>query len=364
MSKHTKVVAAPLLALMAIASTETRAEWRCDCTQVTGSCKAGVVVKGSSVQITSDERACARVEYLIDGQPFVALVVDGEHREAWSPRDQAPDVRVQSCEICSDHLPSDADAAPASTAASAPARPAAGTSSPSTAPDTPLIKVAPAYPAGAAGRSGEVVVELDVGADGAVTQARVIEAQPRGVFEQAALDAARRWRYPSGAARTVKEKIGFQAPAARGADATAGAPAGPRNACVKEGNVDELVDIIQVQLIDACPEPVIVRTCAEGFAERADQWVCSPEPIALVARGDALNGLLGEMATDSGRVRFGYTEERYLSRPTATRYAWIACAIGDKACYGAAVRWTEYLNAKPSNVDPLAGSDIDVAVAR
>ena len=231
----------------------------------------------------------------------------------------------------------------------------------SASPKTPLIKVAPSYPEAAGGRSGNVTVEIRVGADGVVTQARVLESQPKGVFDQAALDAARRWRYPVGAARTVKEQIDFRAPAAGRAAATA---AGPRNACVKEGNVDQLVDIVQVQLINACADPVIVRTCAEGFADRADQWVCDEHPIALVARGDALNGGLGEMTTDGGRVRFGYAEERYLSRPAASRYAWIACTVGDRDCYGAAVRWTDYLNAKPSSVDPLAGSEVAVAAAR
>ena len=366
MSKHARAVAAPLVALFAFISASAHAAERCDCTKVTGSCNAGVIVKGSSIQITSDQRSCARVEYYIDRQPFVALVVDGQSQAELPATSHAPDVLVQSCQVCEDHLAmSDASAEPASNAASTAAAvntPATGAPT-SASPDTPFIKVKPAYPESAGGRSGNVTVEMNVGTDGVVTQARIVESQPKGVFDQAALDAARRWRFPAGAARTVKERIDFQAPTAQAA-ANAAAAAGPRNAYVKEGNVDELVDIVQVQLINACADPVILRTCAEGFADHADQWVCDSQPIALVARGDALNGLLGEMATDAGRVRFGYAEERYLSRPVASRYAWIACAVGDRDCYGAAARWTDYLNAKPSDVDPLAGSEVAVAIGR
>jgi len=364
MSKHTRLVVACVGALLAITCASAQAEWRCDCTKITGTCKAGVAVKGSSVHITSDQRTCARVEYYIDGQPFVALVVDGEHQQDWLAHDAAPEVSVQSCQICEDHLlTSDT---PAQSATSAPAQ-ATGSSSAtkSASPDSALIKVAATYPDVARGRSGDVLVEMNIGPDGAVTQARVLESKPSGLFDQSALDAARRWRYPPGVARTVKERIDFQPPAtARAGAAPAAAAPGPRNACIKEGNVDELVDIVQVQLINACAEPVLVRTCTEGFAERADQWVCDEQPVALVARGDALSGLLGEMTTDSGRIRFGYTEEKYLSRPAGSRYALIACAVGDRDCYSAAARWTDYLKAKPSNVDPLAGSDVAVAVVR
>jgi TonB family protein len=34
-----------------------------------------------------------------------------------------------------------------------------------------------------------------VGSDGAVSDVAVVGAQPAGIFEQAALDAVRRWRY-------------------------------------------------------------------------------------------------------------------------------------------------------------------------
>jgi hypothetical protein len=157
-----------------------------------------------------------------------------------------------------------------------------------------------------------------------------------GVFDQARLDAARRWRYPPGAARTVKERIAFQPPAAARAGASPAPAAGPRNACVKEGNVDELVDIVQVQLINACAEPVLVHHL-HGRLRRAcgSMGVRRAAGRARPARRRT-ERLLGEMTTDSGRIRFGYTEENYVSRPAASRYALIACAVGDRDCYSAA----------------------------
>ena len=361
MSKPENPAALALLAALTIAASPARAEWRCDCTRITGSCEASVAIDGGALQITSDQRVCSRVEYYLDGQPFVALVVDGQRTEARPAGAPSPEVLVQSCEVCADQL----EAGGAGTT-SAPEASTTATSggAPATSPDTPLIQVQPAWPAGVQAGGGEVTLELDVNANGAVSQARVVEAKPRGMFDQAALDAARRWRYAPGAARTVKAHVEFAAPAASRAGASeVGAP-GPRNACVREGSVDDLVDIVQVQLINACADAVLVRTCAAGFEERAQQWVCDDQPLALVARGDALNGLLGETTIARGRVRFGYTDESYLSRPAGSRYAWIACAIEDQDCNGAALRWTEYLNSKPSDVDPGAGSEVSVAVAR
>lgn len=53
------------------------------------------------------------------------------------------------------------------------------------------------YPTNAkqAGVEGFVVVEYDVLADGRVANARVIEAEPEGVFEKAALATVASWRF-------------------------------------------------------------------------------------------------------------------------------------------------------------------------
>jgi protein TonB len=71
---------------------------------------------------------------------------------------------------------------------------------------------APDYPPDALreGRSGEVQVEFTVGADGAVTSARVVRSNPPRVFDRAALNAVRRWRFqPVGAPVTTRRTIAF-----------------------------------------------------------------------------------------------------------------------------------------------------------
>ena len=61
----------------------------------------------------------------------------------------------------------------------------------------PIVKVQPIYPqaAKADGVEGYVVVEFTVSAAGDVEGVKVVEAQPQGVFEQAALRAAERFKY-------------------------------------------------------------------------------------------------------------------------------------------------------------------------
>ena len=61
----------------------------------------------------------------------------------------------------------------------------------------PLKKVAPVYPedAKANGVEGFVVVEFDVAEDGTTRSARVVQAEPPGTFDAAALEAAAQFRY-------------------------------------------------------------------------------------------------------------------------------------------------------------------------
>ena len=62
------------------------------------------------------------------------------------------------------------------------------------------------YPefARAQGLQGSVVVGYDVAADGRVLNARIVSAMPEGVFEQAALDAVRGWRFRPGRRKGVE----------------------------------------------------------------------------------------------------------------------------------------------------------------
>lgn len=55
----------------------------------------------------------------------------------------------------------------------------------------------PVYPPGAmsAGIEGQVTLRYDVSVDGTVFNLRVVEAEPEGVFEEAALKALAEWRF-------------------------------------------------------------------------------------------------------------------------------------------------------------------------
>ncbi len=71
---------------------------------------------------------------------------------------------------------------------------------------------APRYPPEAlrGGQSGEVLVEFTVAADGSVSNARVVRADPPRVFDREALTAVRRWRFePMDAPITTRRTIGF-----------------------------------------------------------------------------------------------------------------------------------------------------------
>ncbi|CAI8210987.1 MAG: Uncharacterised protein [Glaciecola sp. HTCC2999] len=61
----------------------------------------------------------------------------------------------------------------------------------------PIVKVAPVYPRRALQRGieGFVIVEFTVNTIGAVKEPFVVEAQPEGIFDQAALDAAKKFKY-------------------------------------------------------------------------------------------------------------------------------------------------------------------------
>ena len=61
----------------------------------------------------------------------------------------------------------------------------------------PIVKVAPVYPRRALQRGieGFVIVEFTVTKQGAVKDVAVVEANPEGIFEQAAMDAALKFKY-------------------------------------------------------------------------------------------------------------------------------------------------------------------------
>lgn len=99
----------------------------------------------------------------------------------------------------------------------------AATAPPATPPPTaatraaaPTLRVvsapSPRYPPEAlrAGTSGEVLIEITVGTDGSVTNARIVRATPARVFDREALNAVRRWRFePIDTVTTTRRTLAF-----------------------------------------------------------------------------------------------------------------------------------------------------------
>lgn len=105
---------------------------------------------------------------------------------------------------------------PAATAQPTPApaaTPAAAPASAATAQTLrPISTPAPRYPPEAlrSGTAGEVLVEITVGTDGAVTNARVLRSTPPRVFDREALNATKRWRFePVSAPITTRRTLAF-----------------------------------------------------------------------------------------------------------------------------------------------------------
>ncbi len=61
----------------------------------------------------------------------------------------------------------------------------------------PLIQVEPRYPIEAAqnGKEGYVIVSFDIRVDGTVSNAHVLDANPKRIFDKAAISAVMYWKY-------------------------------------------------------------------------------------------------------------------------------------------------------------------------
>jgi len=78
---------------------------------------------------------------------------------------------------------------------------------------TPIVRVPPEYPAreAAKGIEGRVKVQFSITAIGTVRDAIVVDADPKGSFEDSALKAIARWRYnPKIESGVAVERVGLQ----------------------------------------------------------------------------------------------------------------------------------------------------------
>jgi TonB family protein len=234
----------------------------------------------------------------------------------------------------------------------------------------PLIAGVPAYPeaARARGTRGTVEVEFTVTPTGAVENARVISAQPSNVFDSAALAAVARRRYPADPERepqVLTERIEFTPPPApRAVEAVSSTGGGPLNRCVREDAVYNYGEMVDVNLINACMEPLAVFGCAQGTGRDLGRWVCSTSE----QRGDILvpaaDQRLGRryMAGNATDFRtYTYRESFPLTRAPNSQLWWVACLETDTECRSDARLWTRSVSGQDASIDPQARSPIAVA---
>lgn len=362
------ILAIVLCAAYSITSAPALAEWRCDCTTILDSCTANVTVQETFIEVTAQAAQCARVDYFIDGMPFVSVAVDGNAREDWITRSEDPRVLVQSCQVCRDNSDAQAPQTAAEPAANSDAAPA---------DLTPLVAPQPVYPQQAQlrGLEGSVTVEFTINPYGDTQDVRVASAQPTGVFDLAAVSAVSRWRYPADGDRepvSSSETLEFTIDDfiftdAAGPETTAAGDAvatRPGNQCVRENISYNYGEMIEVGLISACSQPITLFTCATGTGALAQRWVCSStedNATVLVRPGDSRQGYTVPLPTPIGVGEFEYAESFFVARAPNTEYWWIACGVNDEGCRDAGRQWAESLNRQGAHVNPQLRSRMEVA---
>jgi len=76
-------------------------------------------------------------------------------------------------------------------------------------PPRPLVRTTPPYPPRARqkGISGRVALSLLIDTEGLVEKVKLLEASPEGVFEQAAMDSVRQWRFEPATYKGQRVKV-------------------------------------------------------------------------------------------------------------------------------------------------------------
>ena len=328
------------------------AQSRCDCTNIVGSCAAEVSVQESFIEVTSNTEQCARVDYFVDGMPFVALIVDGAERQDWIAQSEAPDVIVQSCQICLDN-PVESD----------PLLFAPGLYSDGEA--TLLIEVAPVFPPSAvsAGIEGFVEIRFTVSPNGTVSDPEILSAEPEGVFEDATLAALARWRYTSnlqGETQTVTERIEFNLadelfslrPSTASAPRTVTVAEPVRNSCIQEESRYDFGSVIDVSLINACEQPLIVYSCSAGTGSYSERWVCLNPERSGEALGSSTAGATATVLESTSRDQFSTVPRLEISRAPNGEYWWLACEVDDTACHSDGRQWIRSIDRQTASIDP------------
>ena len=228
-----------------------------------------------------------------------------------------------------------------------------------------LIEVAPEYPpqAAASGIEGYVEVQFSVSMDGRVANPEIVSAEPAGVFEQAALSAVSRWRYanrdPAAVeAMTLTERVEFSldrtvlALVPQSRISSGARPA--RNSCVREQTRFDFGAQVDIGLINACNEPLMVYSCASGAGAYRERWICrDPERTATMLQSSGADSVAGTLVqTPAGLREFSAARILELTRAPNSEYWWLACAVDDANCRDAGRQWVRSVDGQTASIDP------------
>jgi hypothetical protein len=133
---------------------------------------------------------------------------------------------------------------------------------------------------------------------------------------------------------------------------------------VREDAVYNYGEMVDVGLINACSEPLVVFGCALGTGKNAGRWVCSDSEQrgdVLVPANDRRIGTQRTLGTATDVRTYTYRDTFSVTRAPNSQYWWVACVEGDAACRDDARQWTRAVTGQSANVDPADRSPIAVA---
>ena len=108
--------------ILSLVSSVVPAQSRCDCREIVGSCTGTVRSEANWITITSTSQSCSRVDYYINGEPRLNVVMDGRDLVEWLGPSKIQSIDVQGCVVCKDTLRGSNDR-PSNTPAQSPPSP-------------------------------------------------------------------------------------------------------------------------------------------------------------------------------------------------------------------------------------------------
>ena len=105
----------------------------------------------------------------------------------------------------------------------------------------------------------------------------------------------------------------------------------PRNQCLREEAVYNFGESVDIGLMNACQEPLMVFGCAQGTGKYVGRWVCiDSEPRGEHLRHRAINASAAATAGNAADIRtYTYRDSFAVTRAPNSQYWWVACADAD-----------------------------------